>query len=78
MILWEYLIKYEKLGKSNFDTSGWGQRLEKEFAERAGGKFNIGKFKSLSINSAIPSNLKGEFNVAVGNITDSLFPSPWC
>lgn len=64
-----FLVKY------NFDTNGWEQRLEKEFAECAGGKFNIGKLKSLSINSNIPTNMKGDFDVAVGDKNQITFES---
>ncbi|MBK9039187.1 MAG: hypothetical protein IPL83_08500 [Bdellovibrionales bacterium] len=64
-----FLVKY------NFDTDGWEQRLKNEFAECSGGKFNIGKFKSLSINSDIPANLKGEFDIAFGNKNQLFFES---
>ncbi len=64
-----FLVKY------NFDTSGWQQRLEKEFAECSGGKFKIGKFKSLSINCAIPANLTGEFDITYGNKNQIFFES---
>ncbi|MEZ5503461.1 MAG: hypothetical protein R3E50_12720 [Halioglobus sp.] len=64
-----FLVKY------NFDTDGWEQRLKNEFAECSGGKFNIGKFKFLSINSDIPANLKGEFDIAFGNKNQLYFES---
>lgn len=64
-----FLVKY------NFDTNGWQQRLEKEFAECAGGKFNIGKFRFLFINSNIPTNMKGDFDVAVGDKNQIIFES---
>jgi hypothetical protein len=64
-----FLVKY------NFNTDGWKQRLKNDFAKCSGGKFNIGKFKSLSINSDIPANLKGEFDIAVGNKNQIFFES---
>ena len=62
-----FLVNY------NFDTSGWTQRLENEFAECSGGKFNIGEFKSLTINCDIPAKLMGEFEIKMGDKNQIFF-----
>lgn len=64
-----FLVKY------NFDTRGWMQRLANEFAECSGGQFNIGKFKSLSIGSPVPDNLKDEFSIFSGEKNQVFFES---
>lgn len=64
-----FLVKY------NFDTHGWKQRLEREFAECAGGNFNIGTFKCLSIDSDMPANLVEAFNITAGNKNQIVFES---
>ncbi len=64
-----FLVKY------HFDTCGWEQRLNAEFAKCLGGKFNIGKFKSISIANSIGANLKDMFGIEVGNKNQILFES---
>ncbi|AJQ93354.1 hypothetical Protein YC6258_01306 [Gynuella sunshinyii YC6258] len=64
-----FLVKY------HFDTSGWAQRLKQEFASCAGGKFHIGKFKSLSLNSRIPANLISGFSIGCGDKHQVIFES---
>lgn len=64
-----FVVKY------HFDTSGWEQRLNEEFAECLGGKFNIGKFISISINNSISANLKDTFGIAVGCKNQIFFES---
>jgi len=64
-----FLVKY------HFDTSGWVQRLANEFADCSGGKFSIGKFKSLSVESEMPANFKSAFCIDVGNKNQIFFES---
>ncbi|WP_219725525.1 hypothetical protein [Vibrio diazotrophicus] len=64
-----FIVKY------HFDTCGWEQRLSEEFAKCLGGKFNIGKFKSISIANSIGANLKDMFGIAVGNKNQIFFES---
>ncbi|WP_036191756.1 hypothetical protein [Marinobacterium lacunae] len=63
-----FLVKY------HFDTSGWTQRLQSEFTECHGGKFNIGCFKSLKVNTELPFGLKGE-KIAYGDRNQIVFES---
>ncbi|MEJ2425275.1 MAG: hypothetical protein P8101_12585 [Candidatus Thiodiazotropha sp.] len=64
-----FLVNY------HFDTSGWFERLKKEFAECSGGKFHIGRFKSLSINKTIPANMKDMFYINDGDKNQIFFES---
>ncbi len=64
-----FLVKY------HFDTSGWVERLKSEFSQCAGGKFHIGRFKSLSINQRIPANLEGDFRLNAANKNQIVFES---
>lgn len=64
-----FIVKY------HFDTCGWEQRLNEEFAKCLGGKFNIGKFKSISIANSIGANLKDMFGITVGNKNQIVFES---
>jgi hypothetical protein len=64
-----FLVKY------HFDTRGWVERLKNEFAECSGGKFHIGHYKSLSINKAIPFNMKNAFQINVDNKNQIIFES---
>lgn len=64
-----FLVKY------HFDTRGWIGRLKNEFAEYSGGKFHIGRFKSLSINRSVPANLANEFQIGVGDKNQIFFAS---
>jgi len=64
-----FLVKY------HFDTSGWDERLRHEFTECSGGTFNIGRFRSLSINQVIPGNMAGQFQIIPGNKNQLVFES---
>ncbi len=64
-----FLVQY------HFDTRGWIERLKNEFAECSGGKFNIGRCKSLSINQKLPANLTDEFQINVGDKNQIFFES---
>lgn len=64
-----FLVKY------HFDTSGWVGRLQQEFADCSGGKYHIGRFKSLSINQSIASNITDEFHLSGGNKNQIIFES---
>ncbi|WP_428242736.1 hypothetical protein [Gynuella sp.] len=64
-----FLVKY------HFDTSGWSQRLKAEFADCSGGKFHIGRFQSMSINSRMPANLIHEFSIGCGDKHQIIFES---
>lgn len=64
-----FLVEY------HFDTSGWEQRLKEEFVECLGGKLNIGKFKSISINNSMAANLTDMFDIAVGSKNQICFES---
>lgn len=64
-----FLVKY------HFDTSGWIERLKNEFAECSGGKFHIGRFKSLSIKQRAPANLADKFQINVGDKNQIFFES---
>ncbi|WP_417542433.1 hypothetical protein [Methylophaga thalassica] len=65
-----FLVKY------HFDTSGWTQRLHEEFAACSGGKFHIGGFQSLAINSNIPDNVTSEFQLRSADKNQIVFTSP--
>ena len=64
-----FLVNY------HFDTSGWVERLKKEFAECSGGKFHVGRFKYLSINKVIPANMKDKFQINNGDKNQIFFES---
>ncbi|SMS00144.1 hypothetical protein VIM7927_01385 [Vibrio mangrovi] len=64
-----FLVKY------HFETSGWTNRLKKEFSDYRGGKFHIGPFKSLSINYDIPDHLANQFPIYSGNKNQLIFES---
>ncbi|WP_210404907.1 hypothetical protein [Hahella sp. CCB-MM4] len=55
-----FLVKY------HFETSGWVERLKKEFIECSGGNYHIARFKSLSVSNRIPNNLKNNFRINFG------------
>lgn len=64
-----FLVKY------HFDTSGWIQHLQDEFAACSGGKFNLGGFQSLAINSSIPDSVKSEFQLSSASKNQIVFKS---
>ncbi|MBI6548073.1 hypothetical protein H8A87_04870 [Xenorhabdus sp. VLS] len=49
--------------KYHFDTSGWSKRLKNEFADCSGGKYQIGRLKSLSIAQKISKEIANKFQI---------------
>jgi len=64
-----FLVSY------HFDTSGWIGRLKNEFAACCGGRFHIGRLKSVSINNTIPTKMKNTFRISDGDKNQVIFES---